>query len=94
MRNVASPLWGRGREAMTYDRVRQVGCCRDLDGAIVSHLAELVRGHFFPRVKAPSSRPSGTFSPRGEGRSPITVGTAQFAGALLSTVLISLPRQA
>src|SRR5947208_11282618 len=47
---------GRGREAMTYGRGRRACECFDIDGASVSHLAELVRGNFFLlAVKAPRS---------------------------------------
>ena len=35
---------GSGREAMTYDREAPARNVADRDGAIVSHLAELVRG--------------------------------------------------
>ena len=54
---------------MTYSRVRCVRDRCDLEGAAVSHLAELVRGDFaFGTLKkGPLIRPSGTFSPRGEG---------------------------
>jgi hypothetical protein len=38
-------LWGRGREAMTYGCVRFAERACTLDGATVSHSAELVRGH-------------------------------------------------
>src|SRR5882724_6896233 len=58
---------GRGREAMTYGRGLLAGRTSDLDGAVVSHLAELVRGDFLAKKKGPLIRPSGTFSPRGEG---------------------------
>jgi hypothetical protein len=52
---------------MTYGRVLFVQDDRDLDGAAKSHLAELVRGDSFAMTKGPLIRPSGTFSPRGEG---------------------------
>jgi hypothetical protein len=76
--NRDSPLspWGRGREAMTCGRVRYVGQERALDGAAVSHSAELVRGDSLSLgTEGPLIRPSGTpdqvrgglFSPRGEG---------------------------
>jgi error-prone DNA polymerase len=66
----ASPLPpGRGREAMTYGRVphpfRQLAL-----GTAVSHSAELVRGES-DRHEGPLIRPSGTFSPGGEGSTPI-----------------------
>jgi hypothetical protein len=35
---------GRGREAMTYGRAPVVFRRQSIDGAAVSHLAELVRG--------------------------------------------------
>jgi hypothetical protein len=50
---------------MTYGRVRLAGVGRNVDGADVSHLAELVRGDFVLRVKAPSSAPSGHLLPKG-----------------------------
>src|SRR5512138_1898792 len=50
--NKGPALWrlspsGRGREAVTYDRglLASLGCA--LDGAVVSHLAEPVRGNLF-----------------------------------------------
>jgi hypothetical protein len=53
---------------MTYGRVGFEECECNIDGAVVSHSAELVRGHFLcSRQKGPLIRPSGTFSPRGEG---------------------------
>jgi hypothetical protein len=52
---------------MTYGRARFARHRRFLDGAAVSHLAELVRGDFFAKKEGPLIRPSGTFSPRGEG---------------------------
>jgi len=39
---------------------------RNLGGEAVSHLAELVRGYWC-KTEGPLIRPSGTFSPRGEG---------------------------
>ena len=55
---------------MTYGRVRFTQDRRVLDGAAVSHSAELVRGDFFARIEGPLIRPSrATFSPRGEGSS-------------------------
>ena len=48
---------------MTYGRVCFDAQQPDLDGAAVSHLAELVRGDS-PRDEGPLIRPSGTFSPR------------------------------
>src|SRR5437899_1249975 len=58
---------GRGREAMTYGRAFRQDHKHPLDGAAVSHLAELVRGDLFCASEGPLIRPSGTFSPRGEG---------------------------
>ena len=51
---------------MTYGRVHFASHMQVLDGAAVSHLAELVRGHFLStKEKAPSSAAfEGTFSPR------------------------------
>jgi hypothetical protein len=57
---------GRGREAMTYGRARRVPTKRYMEGAAVSHLAELVRGEFSSR-RPPHPPLRGTFSPRGEG---------------------------
>jgi hypothetical protein len=58
--------WGRGREAMTYGRVRNAAHRHNPPGAAVSHLAELVRGYLFPyAAKAPSSGPSGHLLPKG-----------------------------
>jgi hypothetical protein len=53
---------------MTYDRVHS-SCNKDaFNGAIVNHLAELVRGYFvIVDREGPLIRPSATFSPRGEG---------------------------
>jgi hypothetical protein len=60
-----SPL-GRGCEAMTYVRRHQPNHEYSVDGAVVSHSAELVRGDFVaPEVKAPHPPLRGTFSPRG-----------------------------
>jgi hypothetical protein len=61
---------GRGREAMTYGRVRVAGSIRNGMGADVSHLAELVRGYSHALVKSPSSAlrapsPQGEKGPRG-----------------------------
>jgi hypothetical protein len=53
---------------MTCGRVRFPIRSVTLDGAAASHPAELVRGYFITtRCKGPLIRPSGTFSPRGEG---------------------------
>jgi hypothetical protein len=49
---------GRGREAMTYGRVRVASRVLNAEGADVSHTAELVRGDVFLHMKAPSSGPS------------------------------------
>jgi hypothetical protein len=46
---------------MTYGRVHLAATNQDLDGAAVSHSAELVRGE----LKAPSSGPSGHLLPKG-----------------------------
>ena len=55
---------------MTYERVRHAQHERALQGVPVSHLAELVRGNFISGDgEGPLIRPSGTFSPRGEGKS-------------------------
>ena len=60
-----SPLpLGRGREAMTCDRVHLAIRERAFHGAVASHLAELVRGESVDG-KAPSSAPSGPLLPKG-----------------------------
>jgi hypothetical protein len=57
---------------MTYGRVHFARCKRALDGAAVSHLAELVRGDFLLcPSEGPLIRPSATFFPRGEGAPPL-----------------------
>ena len=56
---------GRGREAMTYGRVHLANRMHNVEGADVSHWAELVRGDFFSRTKAPSSALRAP-SPQGE----------------------------
>jgi hypothetical protein len=49
---------------MTYGRVRLANNKHDVRGAVVSHLAELVRGDFAAReLKAPSSAPTGHLLP-------------------------------
>jgi hypothetical protein len=58
---------GRGREAMTYGRVRVEKSGRALDGATVSHSAELARGDFvLLPLEGPLIRPFGAPSPQGE----------------------------
>ena len=66
---------GRGCEAMTYGRVHFAQDRRVLDGAAISHLAELARGDFFARKEGPLIRPvspeaslrlDGPPSPQGE----------------------------
>ena len=61
---------------MTYGRVLLADHEHALNGAAVSHSAELVRGDFFAKMEGPLIRPScrrrvfdttATFSPRGEG---------------------------
>ena len=53
---------------MTYGRVRAAQDSLYLDGAAVSHSAELVRGDLLTcGTEGPLIRPSGTFSPRAEG---------------------------
>ena len=55
---------------MTYGRAGFASQVQTLDGAVVSHSAELVRGEFLCCDSGgPLIRPSGTFSPRGEGSS-------------------------
>jgi hypothetical protein len=56
---------GRGREAMTYGRVRSESRVRSAEDADVSHLAELVRGDLPGSAKAPSSALRAP-SPQGE----------------------------
>jgi hypothetical protein len=50
---------------MTYGRGLLVSHTSDLDGAVVSHLAELVRGDFLAKKEGPLIRPSAP-SPQGE----------------------------
>jgi hypothetical protein len=70
-----SPLpSGRGREAMTYGRVGQGRQEQITHVAVVSHLAELVRGEFGDE-KAPSSAPSGHLLPKGRRAVAATEGT-------------------
>ena len=61
---------------MAYGRVLDVENCADANGAVVSHLAELVRGDFAFHVLRPphpavlpkaSLRPDGHLLPREEG---------------------------
>ena len=57
---------------MTYGRAHCTAGERNLESAVVSHLAELVRGNFSSHgSEGPLIRPSGTFSPRGEGAPPL-----------------------
>ena len=59
---------GRGREVMTCGRVLDAAYEADREDAVVSHLAELVRGDLLISPKqGPLIRPSATFSLRGEG---------------------------
>jgi hypothetical protein len=51
---------------MTYGRVLLADHEHALNGAAVSHLAELVRGDFFAKKEGPLIRPFGAPSPRGE----------------------------
>jgi hypothetical protein len=52
---------------MTYGRVCFAGRRRDVEGAAVSHLAELARGYFLPPDGGgPLIRPFGPPSPQGE----------------------------
>jgi hypothetical protein len=58
---------------MTYDRVRLPRYKDAFDGAIVSHPAELVRGHFLHESEGPLIRPfGGEGYPRRSAASPIT----------------------
>ena len=53
---------------MTYGRVHLPTTDQEIDGATVSHLAELVRGKSSDFSRRPPHPPlRGTFSPRGEG---------------------------
>jgi hypothetical protein len=53
---------------MTYGRWRLVCANGDVSQAAVSHSAELVRGKCLAsELEGPLIRPSGPFSPRGEG---------------------------
>ena len=56
---------------MTYGRVRNANHKHTLRGAVVSHSAELVRGHFLANKKGPLIRPSGTFSPGEKGSASV-----------------------
>src|SRR5438128_11199407 len=56
---------GRGCEAMTYGRVHRAKDTCALDGATVSHSAELVRGHLFVRRRRPPHPPFGHLLPKG-----------------------------
>ena len=51
---------------MTYGRVLLADHKQALNGAAVSHSAELVRGHFLTRGEGPLIRPYGPPSPQGE----------------------------
>jgi hypothetical protein len=52
---------------MTYGHAHCTAGERNLESAVVSHLAELVRGTFYlTGMKAPHPPLRGTFSPRGE----------------------------
>src|SRR4029078_7862238 len=67
----ASPPGGRGRETMTCGRVPLPGHKHSFDGAVASHLAELVRADFFARKQGSLIRPYGPPSPPGgEGAWP------------------------
>src|SRR5947199_8928551 len=57
---------GRGREATTYGRVHTAIHKQTLDGAVVSHSAELVRGTFSFAREGPLIRPYWAPSPQGE----------------------------
>jgi H+-translocating NAD(P) transhydrogenase subunit alpha len=60
---------------MTYGRVHRVNLRRRIDGAAVSHPAELVRGELSTSPARPPHPPlRGTFSPRGEGTSRLGWG--------------------
>jgi hypothetical protein len=63
---------------MTYGRVRNVADWDPFESAAISHLAELVRGEFLGHKRGPLIRPSGTFSPRGEGILPPASGQPLF----------------
>jgi hypothetical protein len=56
---------------MTYGRAHFARHGLTIDGAAVNHPAELARGDLFARIEGPLIRPSGTFSPRGEGPLPL-----------------------
>jgi hypothetical protein len=51
---------------MTYGRAICAGKMLDVEGAPVSHRAELVRGDFLSRGEGPLIRPFGAPSPQGE----------------------------
>ncbi len=52
---------------MTYGRIHCADHTQSLDGAVVSHSAELVRGNSIRGSEAPPHPAFGPFSPRGEG---------------------------
>jgi hypothetical protein len=59
---------------MTYGRVHYANHEQMPNDAVVSHSAELVRGDSSFRLgEGPLIRPSGTFSPRGEGSSRLAL---------------------
>ena len=63
---------------MTYGRWLQPENERTVEDAAVSHLAELVRGDC-SLSEGPLIRPSGTFSPRGEGLHSASPGFAEIS---------------
>src|SRR5438046_525046 len=81
---------GRGREAMTYGCAPYGAKCAAVDGAAVSHAAELVRGDFLScSGEGPLIRPLGTFSPRGEGS---LAASEERRRRVLQATAISTPR--
>jgi hypothetical protein len=67
---------GRGREAMAYGRVHFVCNASNGNGAVVSHLAELVRGYFSMSTQGPLIRPFGPPSPQGENGHSRSLGVS------------------
>ena len=69
---------------MTYGRVLALDTKRNVDGAVVSHLAELVRGDFFKTAQARPPHPAfGHLLPKGRRamRGSLEFFTGSFAGA-------------
>ncbi len=74
---------------MTYGRALYFAAHRTITGAAASHLAELVRGNV-PVQGGPLIRPSGTFSPRGEGF-PLALNSNSFCTRVPDRSLPTVP---